>query len=86
MSTLTTKNKLTLWLDRDAIALGKAEAKRQRKSLSAMFKDFIQNLRKTHNPFKFSPRVKRLKGVLQGKTAGLEDYYHYLERKHLPHG
>ena len=86
MSTLTTKNKLTLWLDRDAIALGKAEAKRQRKSLSAMFKDFIQNLHKTHDPFKLSPRIKRLKGALKGKTTGLEDYYHYLERKHLPRG
>ncbi len=86
MSTLTSKNKLTLWLDRDAIAFGKAEAKRHRKSLSAMFIEFVQNLRKSRKPQKLSSRIKRLKGVLKGKTIGKEDYYHYLERKHLGHG
>ena len=87
MPSLTTKNKLTLWLDRDAIVFGKAEAKRHQKSLSAMFVEFIQNLRQvSQKPQKLSPRVKRLKGILKGKTAGKEDYYRYLERKHLGHG
>ena len=86
MSTLVSKNKLTLWLDRDAIAFGKAEAKRHRKSLSAMFTEFVQNLRKSQKPQKLSPRIKRLKGVLKGKTVGKEDYFHYLEKKHLAHG
>ena len=86
MSTLVSKKKLTLWLDRDAIAFGKAEAKRHRKSLSAMFIEFVQDLRKSQKPQNLSPRMKRLKGVLKGKTAGKEDYYHYLERKHLGHG
>jgi Family of unknown function (DUF6364) len=86
MSTLISKNKLTLWLDRDVIAFGKAEAKRHRKSLSAMFVEFIQNLRKSQKPQKLSPRIKRLKGVLKGKTIGKDDYYHHLEKKHLAHG
>ena len=86
MSTLTSKNKLTLWLDRDAIAFGKAEAKRHRKSLSAMFIEFVHSLRKSQKPQKLSPRIKRLKGVLKGKTIGKEDYYHHLERKHLVRG
>ena len=86
MPTLISKNKLTLWLDRDAIAFGKAEAKRHRKSLSALFTEFVQNLRKSQKPQKLSPRIKRLKGVLKGKTMGKEDYYHHLERKHLGRG
>jgi len=86
MSTLISKNKLTLWLDRDAIAFGKAEAKRHRKSLSAMFIDFVQNLKKSQKPQKLSPRIKRLKGVLKGKAIGKEDYHHHLERKHLGRG
>lgn len=86
MSNLTTKNKLTLWIDRDAIALGKAEAKRQKKSLSAIFIDFIHDLRKNQVPSKLSPRIKRLKGALKGKTIGAEDYHRYLDHKHLSHG
>jgi len=86
MSTLASKNKLTLWLDREVIAFGKAEAKRHQKSLSAMFVEFIHDLRKSHKPQKLSPRIKRLKGALKAKTAGKEDYYHYLEKKHLAHG
>jgi hypothetical protein len=86
MSTLMSKNKLTLWLDRDAIAFGKAEAKRHRTSLSAMFVEFIQNLRKSQKPQKLSPRLKRLKGALKGKTIGKEDYLNHLEKKHLAHG
>ena len=87
MSSLTSKNKLTLWLDRDAIAFGKAEAKRHRKSLSTMFVEFIYNLRKDSQKHqKLSPRIKRLKGVLKGKTVGMDDYHRYLERKHLGHG
>ena len=86
MSSLTSKNKLTLWLDRDAIAFGKAQAKRHHKSLSAMFIEFIQDLRKSQAPQKISPRVKRLKGVLKGKTIGKEDYHFHLERKHLGRG
>jgi len=86
MSTLSSKNKLTLWLDRDAIAFGKAEAKRHRKSLSAMFVEFIHNLRRSQKPQKLSPRIKRLKGVLKGKTTGKDDYYHHLEKKHLARG
>jgi hypothetical protein len=86
MSTQTAKNKLTLWLDRDTIALGKAEAKRRKTSLSAMFLDFLQNLRKNEGNSKLSSRVLRLKGVLKGKTSGLEDYHRHLERKHLSRG
>jgi len=86
MPSLTSKNKLTLWLDRDAIAFGKAEAKRHRKSLSKMFVEFIQNLRKSQKPQKLSPRIKRLKGTLKGKTVGKEDYQHYLEKKYIGHG
>ena len=86
MPPLTSKNKLTLWLDRDAIAFGKAEAKRSQKSLSAMFIEFIRNLRKAQKPQKLSPRIRRLKGALKGKTSGEEDYRLYLERKHLGRG
>ena len=86
MSTLISKNKLTLWLDRDAIAFGKAEAKRHRKSLSAMFIEFVHNLRASQKPQKLSPRIKRLKGVLKGKTIGKEDHYLHLEKKHLGRG
>lgn len=86
MPSLSSKNKLTLWVDRDAIVFGKAEAKRRRKSLSAMFIEFVLNLRESQKPQKLSPRIKRLKGVLKGKTVGKEDYYRHLERKHLGHG
>ena len=86
MSTIASKNKLTLWLDRDAIAFGKAQAKRHGKSLSAMFIEFVHDLRKSQKPQNLSPRIKRLKGALKGKTSGKEDYYNYLEKKHLGHG
>ena len=86
MSTLISKNKLTLWLDRDAIAFGKAQAKRHRKSLSAMFIEFVRDLKRSNKPQKLTSRIKRLKGVLKGRTSGQEDYYHYLQRKHLGHG
>ncbi len=86
MPTLTSKNKLTLWLDRDAIAFGKAEAKPHRKYFSSMFIEFIQDLRKSQKPQNLTPRIKRLKGVLNKKTIGKEDYYRHLERKHLGRG
>ena len=84
---LTVKNKLTLWLGRDVIAVGKAEAKRQHKSLSQLFMEFIQDLRRSsQKQEEISPRVKRLKGSLKGKALGREDYHFYLESKYLKRG
>lgn len=79
------QTKLTLRLDADLVALAKAHAQEEGKSLSRMVADYFRLLttRKEESDEHLPPVVRSLKGALKGTGLDKEDYHRYLEEKYL---
>ena len=78
------KTKLTLWVDRRSIAAGQKWAKHHRSSLSQLVSDFFTRLESAEKQIpKQSVLVKKLSGVIKGKSVSMDDYHAYLDKKYL---
>lgn len=82
MPAISTKNKLTLWLDRETIQLSKQWARKNHKSLSAVVSDLLAKLRPDQQSGKLSPTVKAISGAIKGKWD-MKDYHTHLQKKYL---
>ena len=78
------QTKLTLRLDDRLISGAKEYAKDAGKSLSQIVAEYFSAIMSPAPvPFKATPAVSRLKGILKESAVGGEqDYLDYLERKH----
>ncbi|HEV2008273.1 MAG TPA: DUF6364 family protein [Burkholderiales bacterium] len=71
--------KLTLTVDKTALAAAKRYSKRRGTSLSRMVDQFLSSL--PHNEVQNTPTVQRLIGVLP-KRASTAEYGRYLDEKY----
>ncbi|MBI3314495.1 MAG: hypothetical protein HYZ86_00945 [Candidatus Omnitrophica bacterium] len=88
METVSAKNKLTLWLDRETITFGKNFARQNHKSLSQIIYDYLRSLKKKAvqgSEIELTPIVRRMSGIAGSKKLDVKEYYRHLEKKHL-HG
>lgn len=83
------QTKLTLRMDSELIALAKAQAKRNGKSLSEFVADYFMQFKEKEPPEEdelvLTPIVASMVGILKSKESqdfDMEDYYRYLEEKH----
>ena len=81
---VSTKSKLTLWIDVETKTFGKKWAKEHHASLSGLVANFLLRLRTMErDPESPTPLVKSLSGVLKDKRAGREDCREHLRKKYL---
>ena len=71
--------KLTLTVDKTALAAAKRYSKKRGTSLSRMVDQFLSNL--PHSEVEYTPTVRRLIGVLP-KRASTAEYRRYLDQKY----
>lgn len=81
------QTKLTLRMDSELIALAKAQAKRNGKSLSEFVADYFAQFKEPpkEDELVLPPIVASMVGILKSKEShdfDKEDYYRYLEEKH----
>jgi hypothetical protein len=75
--------KLTLRMDERLILRAKTYARRSGKSVSQLVADFFVSLGSGgKRPYKVTPKVESLRGVLRGSDVGKEDYRAHLEEKY----
>ena len=81
---VSTKSKLTLWIDGQTKTFGKKWAKEHHASLSELVANFLLRLQTMErDPESPTPLVKSLSGVLKDKRAGRDDYREHLRKKYL---
>jgi len=88
MDTVSAKNKLTLWIDRETITFGKDFARQNHKSLSQIIYDYLRSLKKKtgkETDVSITPIVQRMSGIARSKKPAVKEYRAYLEKKYL-HG
>jgi len=77
-------SKLTLRIDETLIKQAKSEAKRRRKSVSQMFREFITSLGAAESPNNNLPPItSSLLGVLKGHRASEASYKRHLRDRYL---
>ena len=74
------QTKLTLRLEEELIGVAKEFARSRGKSVSRIVSDYFALLGRGRDGPDISPRVRSMKGSLQGANA--EDYRRYLEDKY----
>jgi hypothetical protein len=77
--------KLTLRIDEELIARAKTYAKRSGKSVSRLVADFFALLSTVDEgePYKITPKIKFLHGLLRDATLDFDDYKKHIEQKYL---
>ena len=86
MQTVSGKNKLTLWLDRETIMFGKDFARQNHKSLSQIVYDYLRSLKKKAGKggdIELTPIVQRMSGIIRSKRPNVKEYRAHLEKKYL---
>ena len=82
---MTTKNKLTLWIEPDLASFGKEWSQEHGQSLSMLISDYLSRLRASIQPRKKSSRLTTaMSGIIPGAppadTRGA--YQEYLDKKY----
>ena len=78
---MSTKNKLTLWVEPDLASFGKDWARQQGSSLSKIVTEYLSRLKTTVAKKRLmSPVVRRMSGILCGTPS---DDMRSIYRKHL---
>jgi len=77
--------KLTLRIDEELITRAKVYAKRSGKSVSRLVADFFSLLSPDieEEPYKTTPKIQSLHGLLRDATMDFEDYKKHIEQKYL---
>ena len=83
MPQLSSKSKLTLWVDRETKRFGKEWAKRHHESLSQLVSDYLCRLRAVGKAPKPTPLVQKLSGALKGRRVDRTAYHKYIQKKYL---
>jgi hypothetical protein len=79
------QTKLTLRLEEELIRKAKRFSKKTGKSVSRIVADYFEKLEapSSEEGEAITPKVAALRGILKRTDVGEEDYYRYLEEKHL---
>ncbi len=81
---LTSKSKLTLWVDSQLVKLGKQWAEEHRESLSQVVSNYLARLvSRQEKSSPITPAVRHISGILKGKKLDRHAYHQHLEKKYL---